>query len=79
MAVDIKGILGQMRLISANTKTWWKFIVLIIVVTGSATAGAVIFSKTKTKVDQSCEQERARLINFITEMNKDLATSYIPT
>ena len=74
---QITAILNKLLAIAQNGKVWLRVLVFVVVATGCVVVGAVYYSKTKTKVDQSCEQERARLINFITEMNKDLA--YVPT
>ena len=79
----ISSILDSIRQLSANTGVWIKAIVLIIVLGGTFTIGAVYFSKTKVKT-QDCSfyiSQNKELLDALIGIKKDISavsnTSYL--
>lgn len=61
-------ILYALRSIASNLKIWIRVFVLV----AACFIGAIMFSKTRVKIDPECEKQREQLINALIEIKKDL-------
>lgn len=70
-------VLDQLLLIAKDAKIWFRVLVLVV----AGFAGAILFSRTKVRVEDctTCNVERRELLNALLEIKKELSVvSYVP-